>query len=210
MTTMTQSPPVATASSDVTEKLRKIQELHADAPQVAKDALANAIRTGGLAKSLMGGTQSGTAGRHGRREGKVSELTLVAPFARGGAQRLRGLLKLLDGSFRAADLMNTVHDMRFVFLENDTRLLFATTYDGDWDVYIEDFAAQVPDALDLVFSAIEGWPGMKSPQVKDAIAKYQVTAEGWYVASPDLTVAEERRLQKVGGAVQDFLDELGE
>jgi len=38
------------------------------------------------------------------------------------------------------------------------------------------------------------WAGIRSPQAKDYLAKYQVTAEGWYVAN-DLTVAETRRLK---------------
>ena len=43
--------------------------------------------------------------------------------------------------------------MRFVFLDNDTRLLFATSFDGDWDTYIDDFIALIPDYLDLMDSA---------------------------------------------------------
>jgi hypothetical protein len=31
--------------------------------------------------------------------------------------------------------------------DNDTRLLFASTFDGDWDVYINDFAARIPDGM---------------------------------------------------------------
>jgi hypothetical protein len=45
--------------------------------------------------------------------------------------------------------------------------------------------------------------------VKDFIAKYQVTADGWYVANPNLTVVEARRLQRVGKAVDEFLDKVG-
>ena len=50
-----------------------------------------------------------------------------------------------------ADAVGTVHDMRFVFLDNDTKLLFATAYDGEWDAYIDDFATKIPNALDLLF-----------------------------------------------------------
>ena len=35
--------------------------------------------------------------------------------------------------------------MRFVFLDNDTKLLFATAYDGEWDAYIDDFVTKIPD-----------------------------------------------------------------
>ena len=54
--------------------------------------------------------------------------------------------------------------MRFVFLDNDTRMLFATAYDGDWDAYIDDFATKIPDFLDIIDSAWAGWPGIRSPQ----------------------------------------------
>ena len=100
--------------------------------------------------------------------------------------------------------------MRFVFLENDTKLLFAMAFDGDWDAYIDDFATKIPDYLDILGSDLEGWPGIRSPEVKDFIAKYQVTAEGWYVASPNLTVAETWRLERVGKALDEFLDKISD
>jgi hypothetical protein len=96
-----------------------------------------------------------------------------------------------------------------MFLDNDTRMLFATAYDGDWDAYIDDFATKIPDFLDIIDSAWEGWAGIRSPEAKDYLAKYQITAEGWYVAN-DLTVAETRRLRRVGKAVDEFLDKVGE
>jgi hypothetical protein len=151
-----------------------------------------------------------SAGRAGIRLGKVSELTILVPFAPGGAERLRALLHLLNGHFEGADRVGSVHDMRFVFLDNDTRMLFATAYDGDWDPYIDDFATKIPDYLDIISSAWEGWPGIRSPEVKDYLTKHQVTAEGWYVGNPDLTVAETRRLKRVGQAVDEFLDKVGE
>ena len=116
---------------------------------------------------------------------------MLVPLIPGGAKRLRAFLGLLHGNLkRGGDLVGTLHNMRFVFLENDTKLLFATTYDGEWDAYIDDFATKIPDYLDLIDSAWEGWPGIRSPQAKDYIASHQVTAEGWYVAHPDVSVAE--------------------
>ena len=85
---------------------------------------------------------------------------------------------------------------------------FATTFDGDWDPYIDDFVTKIPDYLDIIDSAWEGWPGIRSPEAKDYLAKHQVTAEGWYVGNPDLTVAETRRLKRLGEAVDEFLDKI--
>jgi len=136
-------------------------------------------------------------------------LTLIVPLAPGGAKRLRAFLRLLGGNLNGADKVGTVHDMRFVFLDNDTKLLFATAYDGEWDAYIDDFATKIPDYLDILNAAFEGWPGIRSPEAKDYLAKYQVTAEGWFVAN-DLTVAETRRLERNGKAMDEFLDKISE
>jgi len=44
--------------------------------------------------------------------------------------------------------------------------------------------------------------------VKDWIVAHQVSAEAWYVANPNLTVAETRRLERVGKAVEELLDKI--
>src|SRR6185295_4167995 len=100
-------------------------------------------------RELAAATGMQNVGRIGARQGKVSELTSILPFAKGGAKRLRGLLEALEGNFQGADRVGTLHDMRFVFLENDTKLLFATAYDGEWDAYIDDFVTKIPNSLDL-------------------------------------------------------------
>ena len=40
------------------------------------------------------------------------------------------------------------------------------------------------------------------------IANYQIAADGWYVANPDLTVVKTRRLERVGKALDEFLDKI--
>jgi hypothetical protein len=193
-------------SLTVDEKLQKLRELYADAPEVGRAALKNGLSM--ITKELAAPSAAQTAGRIGARQGKVSELTIFLPFVPGGAKRLRGLLQLLEGNFQGADAVGTVHDMRFVFLDNDTKLLFATAYDGEWDAYIDDFATKIPDAMDVLFCNAMGWPGIRSPKVKDWIVEHQISAEAWYVAN-DLTVAETRRLKRVGKAVEEFLDKVG-
>ena len=206
---MTSETTTTTAGATAEEKISQLRELFADAPEVGKKALENVL---GQLKAQASGKPPPpvqSAGRVGSRLGKVSELTIIVPFAPGGAQRLRAFLKLFGGNLAGADDVGTVHDMRFVFLDNDTRMLFATAYDGDWDAYIDDFAAKIPDFLDIIDSAWADWPGIRSPQAKDYLAKYQVTAEGWYVAN-DLTVAETRRLRRIGQAVDQLLDTIGD
>jgi hypothetical protein len=194
----------------VAQKIQQLRELYADAPEMGRVAAENvlsALQSEVAARTEAARTES--AGRIGVRQGKISELTVIAPFAEGGAKRLRSLLQLLEGNFQGADRVGTVHDMRFVFLDDDTKLLFATAYDGDWDTYIDDFVARIPDYLDIIASAGLDWPGIRSPQAKDYFLKYQVTAAGWYVANPDLTVVETRKLKRDAQALNEFLDRVG-
>jgi hypothetical protein len=203
--TSTASAPDAT----VEEKIRQLRELFADAPELGKQALENVIPelSSQVAEPRY---RVESAGRVGVRLGNVSELTMIFPFAPGGAKRLRAFLQLLGGNLDGANKVGSLHDMRFVFLDNDTRMLFATAYDGDWDAYIDDFATKIPDFLDIIDSAWEGWPGIRSPEAKDYLASHQINAEGWYVAHPDLTVAEITRLKRVGAAADEFLDKVSE
>ena len=191
------------------QKIQRVRELYATGSEIGKSALETLIRDMKSGPSRREpATRMSSAGRIGSTQGKVSELLLIAPFAPGGAERLRALLELRNGDFSDTDRVGTVHDMRFLFLDNDTKLLFATAYDGDWDPYIDDFATKIPDGLDVLFSVCEGWPGIRSPEIKDWIVKHQIPAVGWYVAYPDLTVRDILRLKRVGKAVDEFLDKL--
>jgi len=207
----TQAQPAAEARNDAVlgQTVQKLRELYADAPEMAKVALERALPALTSQALEAQASQAESAGRIGIRLGSVSELTVIAPFAPGGAQRLRAVLRLLNGNFSGGKKVGTLHDMRFVFLDNDTKFLFATAYDGAWDPYIDDFATKIPDEMDIIFSAFEGWPGIHSPDVKDWIVKHQIPAEGWYVAHPDLTVAEAGRQKRISRAVDEFLDQVG-
>jgi hypothetical protein len=208
---MATQPAIANGKAQdlaVEQKIQQMRELFANAPEVGKTALERVLQDLTAQATQTPPQRVESAGRAGSRLGKVSELTLIVPLAPGGAERLRAFLRLLGGNLDGADKVGTVHDMRFVFLENDTKLLFATAYDGEWDAYIDDFAAKIPDYLDLISSAFEGWPGIRSPGAKDYFLRYQLTAEGWYVASPSLTVADTRRLERVGQALDEFLDKV--
>jgi hypothetical protein len=209
MATRAVRKPVSEQPSDFEHRVQKLREIYADASEISKTALENVIRAV-QAKPGADSVPMESAGRIGARRGKVSELTAILPINPSAAKRMRAFLELLHGSLgnQGVDRVGTVHDMRFVFLDNDTKLLFCTAYDGDWDPYIDDFGTKIPDILDLQFGEVEGWPGIRSPKIKDFIVKYQIPAHFWYVANPNLTVVETRRLEKVGKALDEFLDKV--
>ncbi len=183
---------------------RAVEDVAHDAPKLAKIALEAMIRRHN--PDLTGTADS--AGRVGMRSGKVSELTAIATLKPGGGERLRRIFSLTNGNMDGAQRVSTLHDMRFVFFDDDTRILFATAYDGDWDAYINDFATKIPDLMDLLFQNVEGWPGIDSPDVKDFIAEHQITAAGWFVANPQVTVVDVRRMQRTEHALNEFLDTM--
>jgi hypothetical protein len=186
------------------EVRRRIDAVAHDAPHLAKIALEAMVRKHN--PDLKGSAQS--AGRAGKQSGNVSELTAIAPLKPGGADRLRRIFDLTNGNMDGAQRVSTLHDMRFVFFDNDTRVLFATTYDGDWDSYINDFATKIPELMDLLFANVEGWPGIASPKVKDFIASHQIDAAGWFVANPQVTVVDTRRYQRMEKALDAFFDAM--
>src|SRR5256885_14938314 len=133
-TTAAQRTTAPEQNAVIEQKIQKVKELYADAPELGRVALEKGLPD--LARELAAATGTQSAGRIGARQGKVSELTGVIPFAKGGAKRLRGLLQALEGNFRGGDAVGTPHDMPFAFLDKDTKLLFATAYDGERDAYI--------------------------------------------------------------------------
>ncbi|WP_265087888.1 hypothetical protein [Psychrobacter urativorans] len=148
-----------------------------------------------------------TAGEKGLKSGKISELTVIAPLKEGGAARLKKTLDIAKGNLKGATRVGTLHDLRIVFIEDDSKILFCTAYDGDWDAYINDFATKIPELMDILFGNVEGWPGIKNPAVKQFILDHQITATGWYVGVPHLTVQDIRRQDKIVKGVNKALDE---
>jgi hypothetical protein len=102
--------------------------------------------------------------RPGLKMGLANEYFLMTPITPEGAKRLRKVLA--DGwtgdRQKATDRIGTVHDLRMVLIDNDTRVIFTSTYDGDWDSYMNDFATIIPEELDYVFSDFAGYPGAQS------------------------------------------------
>ena len=146
--------------------------------------------------------------RPGLKAGRSNEFTLIFKLKPGGAERMRKKMRdaIRSQDQRPADRIGTLHDMRFVIFDNDTRLLFASTFDGDWDAYINDFATLIPDLIDHVFEEVEDYPGIKSPDIKDYIAKYQVTATYFYSAYPDASVRDIRKAMKIERGLDVLLD----
>ena len=153
-------------------------------------------------------TKTMVKSRPGAKTGQSNEFTLISKLKPGGAERMRQLLA--DGFTgerqKNTDRIATVHDLRFVIFDNDTRIMFASTFDGGWDQYIDDFGTILPDEIDLLFHEFEGYPGINSPDIRDWIVKQQVTAVGFYSAYPEAAVRDVWKALKSKKALDALLD----
>jgi hypothetical protein len=68
--------------------------------------------------------------------------------------------------------LKTVHFARFVFLSNNTQLAVITTYDGDFDKYINDFIDTIGDVFNALLSHMQGAPTLPVQQNRDAFLAY--------------------------------------
>jgi hypothetical protein len=155
--------------------------------------------------------------RKGRRTGVATELSVFLKVKPGREQQIREVLTrqspedMARGMQALADV-GTLHEGRNVLFDNGTRLLIATSFDGDWDPYIEDFSRSfVLEAWDKFLIHCEGWPdeGIASltlDQAKEFLTAHQVTAARYFRPVPDVTAKERWKEHRAYQAFQQVLD----
>jgi hypothetical protein len=150
--------------------------------------------------------------RPGIQVGPTSEFSLFFHVKPGHGEALREALRALQAApgYRPGDYdvpIGTIHEARFVPFDDDTRLLFATSFDGSWDSYMLDFASKPLKLFDAIFQHVEGYEGLPDLEaVKNFILSAQVTAGG-YARNYGGTVKEIRKAERVNRAFQQVLDD---
>jgi hypothetical protein len=144
--------------------------------------------------------------------GPTSEFSLFFHVRAGQERDIREAVTELQHSpgYRAGDYelpILSIHEARFVLFDGDTRLLFATSFDGPWDAYMVDFASKPLKLFDSIFRHVEGYEGLPDlDAVKRFIRSAQVGAAG-YSRNYGGTVKEIRKAQRVEQAFQRVLDD---
>jgi hypothetical protein len=154
------------------------------------------------------------APRPGVSVGPTSEFSLFFRVKPGHGDALREELRTLQNhpGYRPGDYhmaIATIHEARFVLFDDDTRLLFATSFDGPWDAYMDDFATSGPtlQLFHAIFQHVEGYEGLPDvAAVKAFVLGAQVSAAGYARNYPG-TVKEIRKAERVNKAFQQVLDD---
>ena len=118
--------------------------------------------------------------------------------------------------------IQTIHFARWVLMDNNKRIYFASNYDGSAESYMDDFINKVAWGINLVFSNGVGYPetrwlikggGEYEGKYKKTLRRNQMPSESWYKAYPGLTAVDLARNTRVRrGLMKKSLNEqeLGE
>lgn len=102
--------------------------------------------------------------------------------------------------------VQTIHFARWVFLDDKSRVLFTSNYDGSHQAYMDDFINKVGWGLNLVFSNGLGWPrtnwlvlgGSRIEQrFKHYQRRHQLPTQVWYKAYPGLALVDLERNRRI-------------
>ena len=175
----------------------------------------------------------------GLSDGVVSELATYWNVLPGHEDELRAATQRLADTLRGVDLDANIHtglrDQRHVIFDNGQRLMWATTFENEWDPYFEDFVLiGIEHFLDWMqhttqYPAVSAWVessgGVKKfsadnpdvdAQVKQTVGglkaivqSVQSPATGYFNNLSTWTMPEIVRAQRVQAAFQRVLDDPG-
>jgi hypothetical protein len=90
-------------------------------------------------------------------------------------------------------------------------MVFASSYDGGHEAYMDDFINKVAWGLNLVFSSGVGWPSTdwlilrgarREKLFKYLQRRHQIPTQVWYKAYPGLTLLDLDRNQRIRQGLQ--------
>jgi hypothetical protein len=102
--------------------------------------------------------------------------------------------------------VQSIHFARWAFLDDKLRMVFASSYDGNHEAYMDDFINKVAWGLNLLFSNGIGWPhtdwllargARREHLFKYFQRRHQVPTQVWYKAYPGLTLIDIDRNQRI-------------
>jgi hypothetical protein len=144
--------------------------------------------------------------------GVVTELTVIAPLKEGGAARLRQVLTRLQiDPASPIKQIDTIHFARWVIIDNDTRMLFTSNFDGTLEGYLRDFCLKTPQGMDEIFGNCAGYPAggcSDFAAFQKFVRDHQVPTDLFYAAYPESTVKAVKKALEIKALADQLLDKL--
>ena len=133
--------------------------------------------------------------RAGLKVGTRTAFTFFSNVLPGHEKALREFLAGTQGSPEAAPAMEelgTLHEFRWVMFDDDRRIFFASSFDGAFDKYIQDFASSrvFGQMIEGTLQHVEGWVGIKDPGAVEWFLEHAVPAVVYNSAYPQPSVKQ--------------------
>ena len=164
----------------------------------------------------------------GTKSGKRDELTMIYTVKPGHEKEIRKEIdEFYQGPFRknledprvvAINTKIGVHELRHVLFDNDTRLLWMTSFDTEWDPYIDDTFAVANSAVPygkILQHTVEAPEGIADPNnpitqsarpVKDLFLATRVLAAGFAPTFPNTTARDIFKGEQLRKAFEKVLE----
>lgn len=152
----------------------------------------------------------------GARHGVVSELSALLHIKPGKADAVREGCARFHARLKAAPpeamIRFGLQDMRHVIFDNDTRLLWITSFDTDWDPYIDDSVQGMGietwyDWLQHCEECPADVLTLGSKPLKDFLQSCQTRAIGFYRTISDKTIGQLIKAERVQAALEQVLEQ---
>lgn len=143
--------------------------------------------------------------------GVVTELTLVNPVKPGLGPKLRQVLSRVRPEVIRP--LVTIHFARWFLIDDDTRLVFCSNFDGKLTDYLRDFTQVMPQGMDGIWGNCVDYPaaGCRDfPAFEAWVAKYQVETTLWYAAYPTVSVKDVITAVDAKAKIEQFKRALAE
>lgn len=140
-------------------------------------------------------------------------ITSIAEIIPERLERLKAVLTILTDPNRDSPVpkVGTIHFARWVLIDNESRLLFTTNFDGPWDVYLERFVELGSRELDAIWSNTRGYPERGSADVegfKEFVRRTSYRNAAVYCAYPDSALKEVHSGLRARRQFREFLCEF--
>jgi hypothetical protein len=163
----------------------------------------------------------------GLKSGKVTELSMFYKVKPGHEEAIReAIYEFLGDPKRDVSLPEAekkacqigIHEMRLTLFDNDTRLAWWTSFDSDWDPYIDDTFAAVGLEIygKVLMHTLEAPEGIEKPgfpnaatAAKDLFNANRITAAGYSVTLGKVPLTDQMRNRAIREAFDASLNEPG-
>ncbi|HWH99638.1 MAG TPA: hypothetical protein VNT27_04855 [Propionibacteriaceae bacterium] len=154
----------------------------------------------------------------GRVHGVVSELSALMTVKEGRKDDMKAAIKVFEDRLRDPGTQSSLQriglrSLRFVLFDDDRRLMWLTSFESEWDPYVDDAVAIVglPVWADWLQHTneftIEDVDAATNAEIKAFLQSGQVEAAGFFDYFADVTQPQVTKALRVNKAFQQVLDD---